>query len=170
MTLYEQWENYGEDAKTRSTDEYKRVVEKYLTKERDIYAHLLSNPDEILEGTITELGQRFGMSDSEFLGFVDGINESLIAGPYDLTTLVADSQVKLEYDLKKLYWNMLDAKADWLYKLPQWDTLLSEIEKERLKRDYNKSKTVVKKEKIGRNDLCVCGSGKKYKKCCLHKK
>lgn len=22
-------------------------------------------------------------------------------------------------------------------------------------------------EKIGRNDLCPCGSGKKYKKCCL---
>ena len=23
--------------------------------------------------------------------------------------------------------------------------------------------------KIGRNDPCPCGSGKKYKKCCLHK-
>ena len=23
--------------------------------------------------------------------------------------------------------------------------------------------------KIGRNDLCPCGSGKKYKKCCLYK-
>lgn len=27
-------------------------------------------------------------------------------------------------------------------------------------------KPVVKEEKIGRNDLCPCGSGKKYKKCC----
>lgn len=26
---------------------------------------------------------------------------------------------------------------------------------------------VIKKEKIGRNDPCPCGSGKKYKKCCL---
>ncbi len=25
---------------------------------------------------------------------------------------------------------------------------------------------VVKSEKIGRNDPCPCGSGKKYKKCC----
>ena len=24
----------------------------------------------------------------------------------------------------------------------------------------------VKKEKVGRNDLCPCGSGKKYKQCC----
>lgn len=30
--------------------------------------------------------------------------------------------------------------------------------------EYNYSK--VKKEKIGRNDLCSCGSGKKYKQCC----
>ncbi|HHX32016.1 MAG TPA: SEC-C domain-containing protein, partial [Bacteroidales bacterium] len=28
---------------------------------------------------------------------------------------------------------------------------------------------VIKKEKIGRNDPCPCGSGKKYKKCCLGK-
>jgi hypothetical protein len=26
-----------------------------------------------------------------------------------------------------------------------------------------------KKKKLGRNDLCPCGSGKKYKKCCLYK-
>ena len=25
---------------------------------------------------------------------------------------------------------------------------------------------IVKKEKVGRNDPCPCGSGKKYKKCC----
>ena len=28
------------------------------------------------------------------------------------------------------------------------------------------SKTVVKAPKVGRNDPCPCGSGKKYKKCC----
>ncbi|MFD2830630.1 SEC-C metal-binding domain-containing protein [Corticicoccus populi] len=29
-----------------------------------------------------------------------------------------------------------------------------------------KTKTVVKEEKVGRNDPCPCGSGRKYKKCC----
>ena len=29
-----------------------------------------------------------------------------------------------------------------------------------------KPQTVVKDRKVGRNDPCVCGSGKKYKKCC----
>jgi preprotein translocase subunit SecA len=32
--------------------------------------------------------------------------------------------------------------------------------------DSPKQKTVVKGEKVGRNDPCPCGSGKKYKKCC----
>ncbi len=28
--------------------------------------------------------------------------------------------------------------------------------------------TIHRGEKVGRNDPCPCGSGKKYKKCCLH--
>ncbi|WP_230459062.1 SEC-C metal-binding domain-containing protein [Terrilactibacillus tamarindi] len=28
------------------------------------------------------------------------------------------------------------------------------------------TKTIVNEEQIGRNDPCICGSGKKYKKCC----
>ena len=31
----------------------------------------------------------------------------------------------------------------------------------------NKSKPIVSQKKVGRNDPCPCGSGKKYKKCCL---
>ena len=27
----------------------------------------------------------------------------------------------------------------------------------------------VRRQKVGRNDPCPCGSGKKYKNCCLHK-
>jgi hypothetical protein len=34
--------------------------------------------------------------------------------------------------------------------------------------DYMESETVRLPAKIGRNDPCPCGSGKKYKKCCLH--
>ena len=30
----------------------------------------------------------------------------------------------------------------------------------------NPPKTIVAEKKIGRNDPCSCGSGKKYKKCC----
>ena len=166
MTLFELWNNYGEDAKERAVEEYKKVVENYLGRERDVYAYLLSHTDEIVEGTIAELGKRFNMNEVEFLGFVDGINTSLVNGEYDLTDFTGESSVKLEFDLKKLYWNMLDAKAEWLYNLPQWKTLLTDIERAEIKREYNKTKTVVKAKKVGRNEACPCGSGKKYKQCC----
>ena len=106
------------------------------------------------------------MDEVEFLGFVDGINASLKNGEYDLKSFTGESVVRLEFDLKKLYWNMLDAKAEWLYGLPQWNTLLTDEEREEIKRDYNKTKTVVKGKKVGRNEACPCGSGKKYKQCC----
>jgi preprotein translocase subunit SecA len=32
--------------------------------------------------------------------------------------------------------------------------------------DEGSKKPVVKGQKVGRNDPCPCGSGKKYKKCC----
>lgn len=34
----------------------------------------------------------------------------------------------------------------------------------------NKGTTIIKHNRIGRNDPCICGSGKKYKKCCGAKK
>ena len=30
----------------------------------------------------------------------------------------------------------------------------------------NPTKTIVAEKKVGRNEACPCGSGKKYKKCC----
>ena len=33
---------------------------------------------------------------------------------------------------------------------------------------FTKPRPVVKDHKIGRNDPCPCGSGLKYKKCCLN--
>ncbi len=35
-----------------------------------------------------------------------------------------------------------------------------------LEKLLNPPKPVVSEKKVGRNDPCTCGSGKKYKKCC----
>lgn len=163
MTLYEQWDKYGEG--NRSEDEYRKIIEDYLVREKNIYEYILSNLDEVVEGTIADLGKKFEMDEVEFVGFVDGINES-ISEKYDLQSLTGESVVRFELDLKKLYWNMLDASAEWLYGLEQWNTILTQEERLKIKKDFNRSKIVVKDKKIGRNELCVCGSGKKYKKCC----
>ncbi|HHX61377.1 MAG TPA: SEC-C domain-containing protein [Epulopiscium sp.] len=163
MTLYEQWDKYGEDS--NSEEDYKNIVEEYLMKEKAVYDYILSNRDEVIKGKISELGKKFEMDDVEFLGFVDGINDS-IKYKYELETLTADSEVHFEIDYERLYLNMLDANAEWLYNLEQWNEILSQEKRKEIKKDYNRSKIVVNEKKIGRNEPCDCGSGKKYKKCC----
>ena len=61
---------------------------------------------------------------------------------------------------------MVGAKADWLYELPQWDAHLTPERRKELYKERKSADTIVKGPKIGRNDPCPCGSGKKYKKCC----
>jgi uncharacterized protein YecA (UPF0149 family) len=61
---------------------------------------------------------------------------------------------------------MHDAKAEWLYGLEEWNEIFDKEKQIEIEKNYKKSKTVVKADKIGRNDPCSCGSGKKYKKCC----
>lgn len=53
-------------------------------------------------------------------------------------------------------------------KLPEWRYLLEVMELEMLNEPPGlMPQPVINDEKIGRNDPCPCGSGKKYKKCCL---
>ena len=99
------------------------------------------------------------------MGFVDGINDSLVT-PLDLEEVEADTTLELNIDLEKLYFNMLDAKADYLYELPQWDGIFSDEKRKEIQKSWRSSKTIVNENKVGRNDPCPCGSGKKYKKCC----
>ena len=64
--------------------------------------------------------------------------------------------------------------ASWHYYADEDDLEEEEEEKFVSIDDYNKpyyqeeiNSPIVNTSKIGRNDLCPCGSGKKYKKCCL---
>ena len=81
--------------------------------------------------------------------------------------LEEDSEIHLKIDFTRLYKKMVEYKADHLYSLPQWDNIFTEEEREVLYKEQKRSTTVVNEgPKIGRNDPCPCGSGKKYKKCC----
>ena len=123
------------------------------------------NPDEVVTGTVKELAEKYGQDVMTMVGFLDGINDSLkTANPIE--TMEEDTVVSLAFDKELLYKNMIDAKADWLYGLPQWDKIFDAETKKRLYREQKQSGTVRKAKKIGRNDPCPCGSGKKYKFCC----
>ena len=137
----------------------------YFNQEKVVYEELLSAPDTIVTGTVKELAERYQMDINYMVGFLDGINDSLKA-PNPIEEMDEETNVSLEYDKEKLYYNMVAAKADWLYELPQWESLLSEERRKELYREQKQSGTVRKEKKVGRNDPCPCGSGKKYKQCC----
>lgn len=163
MSLYTQW---NENLKgITSQEEYQEFFKNYMGKEAECYRKILESKNPILEGTIQELANKNEMTEMEFIGFLDGANTSFTESII-LDELTENSEIKVELDWEKLLWNMHDAKADWLYGMNEWSNIFDDNKRIEIKKAYNKSKQVIVGEKIGRNDLCPCGSGKKYKKCC----
>lgn len=164
MALLQDWREYayGVDINSKAG---KAIWDKYFKEEKAVYEQLLADPATVVSGTVQELADRYGMELKYMVGFLDGINESLKT-PNPIEEMDADTQVALDIDLEKLYYNMVEAKAEWLYELPAWDNLLTPERRKELYREQKKSGTIVKEKKVGRNDPCPCGSGKKYKHCC----
>ena len=165
MSLLTDWREfaYSHDDRTREGQEFWIG---YFNQEKAVYEQILATPEEPVSGTVTELAQKYNMELTYFVGFLDGINDSL-KNPNSIEEMEADTVVSLDYDKEKLYYNMVAAKADWLYGLEQWDALLTPERRKELYKEQRSSTTVVKPPKIGRNDPCPCGSGKKYKACHL---
>ena len=162
MNLYEQWQNLI-DNQTDQT--FEAFWEKYSSTEKNIYSGILDDSENKIAGTFKELAEKYESDPVIFMGFLDGINTSL-KNEQEFKTFDEDSKVELDIDYEKLFFNMLEAKADYLYTLPQWKSILTEEQRAEIVKAHKKSKTVIKDKEPGRNDPCPCGSGKKYKKCC----
>ena len=146
-TLLEQWRDtaYSKEMDKASLQKFWGT---YFQTEKEIYEKLLDV---------------FTMT-----GFLDGINDSLkVANPIE--TMDEDTEVSLAFDKELLYKNMVDAKADWLYELPQWDKIFTEEKKKVLYKEQKNARTIHVEKKVYPNDPCPCGSGKKYKYCCGRK-
>lgn len=164
MSLLTEWREYAYSLDTNKRDG-QLFWANYFNVEKAVYEQILADPDNVVTGTVEELAQKYDMKLSLMVGFLDGINDSLV-NPNPIDTMDKDTVVNLGFDKELLYKNMVDAKAEWLYTLPQWDALLTEERRKELYREQKKSGTVVKEKKVGRNEPCPCGSGKKYKHCC----
>lgn len=162
MTLYENWVDKAFSKDGKSVD---KIWDEYLPLEQKIYEYVLGQKVTVLEGTISQLAVRFNMTPEAIVAFIDGMNDALTT-PFDMKTLEEETQVKIEIDFAKLFKKMVEYKAEHLYNLPEWDGIFDQETRRRLTMEQKKSRTVVHSEKIGRNDPCPCGSGKKYKKCC----
>ena len=162
MGLYQDWMNKACTKDGRSVD---AVWNEYLPKEQKIYEYMIGEKVTQITGTVTELGERFQMSPEHIVAFVDGLND-VLPNPYTVEELDENSDIHLDIDFEKLYKKMVEYKAEHLYTLPQWDKVFDQEKQKELYQEQKRSRTVVKGEKVGRNDPCPCGSGKKYKKCC----
>lgn len=163
MALLDQWKAVAYN-ETTDRAKLKKLWDAYFAQERDIYAQLLKNPDEVVTGTVKELAEKYNVTVMTMTGFLDGINDSL-KEPNPIEEMEEDTQVQLGFDKALLYKNMVAADADWLYNLPEWNDIYDEETRKALYKEQKSSTTIVKEKKIYPNDPCPCGSGKKYKKC-----
>lgn len=163
MSLLTEWRALSENLETQEAEV--KFWEEYLKVEAGIYDELLTKKVEVIEGKVEDLAAQYNTSVEYFMGFIDGISESL-KEDIVLEEIEANSEISLKIDFEKLYFNMLNVEAEWLYTLPAWEEILSAEKRKEIEKTYKKTKTVVKESKVGRNDACPCGSGKKYKKCC----
>lgn len=164
MSLLQDWRDVAYSQET-DKQQLQKFWSNYFMLEKGIYEKLLANPDEAVKGTVKELAEKYEIPVLTMVGFLDGIDDSL-KEKNNIEEMEEDTVVSLAFDKEKLYKNMVDAKADWLYELPAWKEIFPEDKLKELYKEAKKMNTIVKGPKVGRNDPCPCGSGKKYKKCC----
>lgn len=163
MSLYKEWLQISENHENQQAEV--KFWEEYLKVEASIYNKILIEKTKVVEGKLSDLAVKYDTNNEFFMGFLDGINESIVE-ELNLEEITSDSDIKIEIDWEKLYYNMVAVEAHWLYNLTAWDGVLSFDKRKEIQKAYKTSKTIVKETKVGRNEPCPCGSGKKYKKCC----
>jgi hypothetical protein len=162
MSLHRRWSEW---IGGQTDDTFDAFWEEYSSAEERIYRDILQRYPAVPQGILGELAESYGIEPVLYMGFLDGINSSL-KEPLPLEKFDEQSEFTLDIDYDVLLFNMHVAAADYLYGLKAWDRVFSAEEQEAIYSRYRRSKTVIREPKIGRNDLCPCGSGKKYKKCC----
>ena len=165
MALLEKWRKMAYN-ETEDKNKLQKLWADYFEVEKGIYQKLLADPDTVVTGTVAELAEKYGTDIMTMTGFLDGINDSLVKSN-PIEEMTEDTEVSLGFDKELLYKNMVAAGADWLYGLTEWNDIFDEEKQKELYKEQKRSQTVRHEgPKIGRNDPCPCGSGKKYKKCC----
>ena len=77
MALLQEWHDYAYSEEMQNSKEAQKLWENYFTLAQGIYEKLLSNPAEVVEGTVQELADKYEVPLSMMVGFLDGISDSL---------------------------------------------------------------------------------------------
>ena len=109
MSLLKDWREFAYSHDDR-TQEGQRFWIDYFQQEKAVYEQILANPDEPVSGTVKELAEKFNMELTYFVGYLDGINDSLKT-PNPIEEMDEDTVVSLDYDKEKLYYRRAWADA-----------------------------------------------------------
>ena len=93
MSLLENWHEIAYD--TTDQKAMQKVWERYFKEEKEIYKKLLSDVTKEVTGTVEGLANEYGMDVTYFVGFLEGINES-IEKPNPIEKLKESSKVKIK--------------------------------------------------------------------------
>ncbi len=163
MKIYETWENMQNLC--QSEMQQRELWGTYYTQETEAYKMILANKNFEIKGTAKAIAEGFNMETAILAPFIEGINTSL-EKEVDVENVEEETEIEMTILPEKLYYNMLNAKAKWLYELKEWDDVLPESKRVEITRSWREAQQAVSKKTVGRNDPCPCGSGKKYKNCC----
>ena len=101
MGLLQEWRDYAYKFDDR-TQEGQQFWLSYFGIEKEIYEKLLSDKDFVEKGTVKELAEKYETELQFFVGFLDGINDSLKT-PNPIEEMEEDTEVTLDIDFEKLY-------------------------------------------------------------------
>ncbi len=162
MSLYEDWIRMAYNERGEALADF---WDTYMPLEQKIYETIIGKKTKKIKGTVQEVADKYSFEPVLLMGFLDGINDAT-GNTLDMEELTLESDINITVDYEKLYKKMVEYKAEHLYNLAQWEKVFTEEERAQFFKEQKTSKTVVKDKKVGRNEPCPCGSGKKYKQCC----
>ena len=68
MALLQEWHKIAYNEKANQ-QELQKFWQRYFLLEKGVYEKLLTNPDEVVEGTVKELADKYEQSTIEMAGF-----------------------------------------------------------------------------------------------------
>lgn len=150
-----------------TNDRYFEKTEEYLA----LYEYV---KDNLFDGNAL---QAVSLCEEIHDAFALDLGMAFVSEAFDRTNVVFDSEEQLG-EVMNLIMEMSNNIRLWEHNGNTPQEIFEEFEKPHLrplpKKPYRACASNVipmeKKKKVGRNEPCPCGSGKKYKNCCMNKK
>jgi hypothetical protein len=171
----------GEKSRDEAMTYYKNLFEGGLEDRNEvIWSELVDAANDLFPEEVyhhIKKAYEEGLVD-EYIVHPDWVDEQMMAGKEDVLAdlpewnhMVQDVTVEMRaWFENREYGDELDDDQDWSEE-DNWDEE-DEVDVELWRRsalngnNFAPNEPYIAPEKTGRNDLCPCGSGKKYKKCC----